>query len=91
MNLTIKDLSASTELDRAAMTAVRGGNDGNSSVNTIGQVQNVHVPVIAGAGAGSAMNTDVHVDATQDASIYTHQNNGDRFRFWAGLPMIYAL
>jgi hypothetical protein len=89
MNLTIKDLSSSIELDRAATTAVRGGSQGNADVNTIGQMQNVMVPVATLTGGGSSQNTSVDVDASQYASIYTRQNNGDRFSFLLGLPVMF--
>ena len=56
MNLTIKDLSTSTELDCEAMSAVRGGTYANSAVQSILQAQDVMVPVangsIFGAGLG---------------------------------------
>ncbi len=84
MNLTIKDLSTSIELDRAEMTTVHGGSQGNSAVSTIGQLQNVYVPTLVGSGAGSAGNVDVDVHASQDASIDTYQNNGDKFKFALG-------
>ena len=84
MNLTIKDLSTSVELDRAAMAAVHGGSQGNSAVSTIGQLQNVYVPTLVGSGAGSSGNVDVDVDASQYATIDTYQNNGDKFKFDLG-------
>jgi hypothetical protein len=85
MNLTIQDLSTSTELDRAAMTAVRGGTYANSAVQTILQAQDVMVPVANGSyfGAGSATNVDTHVDADQHASNRNYQYNGDSFGIWA--------
>ena len=81
MNLTIKDLSTSTELDREAMTTVRGGTYANSATQTIGQVQQVEVPVGNGSmfGPGSATNIDVDVDADQHASNRSYQYNGDSF------------
>jgi hypothetical protein len=85
MNLTIKDLSTSTELDRAAMTAVRGGSQGNGSVDSILQGQQVWVPVVATSGPGSAQNVFVDVDADQTASETTRQNNGDKFSLALGL------
>jgi hypothetical protein len=88
MTLTIKDLSTSTELGQAAMTAVRGGAQGNSAVSTIGQVQNVNVPVAAMSGPGSSLNNTVHVNADQHGSIHTYQNNGDRFSFLAAFPFL---
>jgi hypothetical protein len=78
MNLTIKDLSASTELDQAALTAVRGGGDnGNSAVNSVGQLMNINVPV--GVLSGGPSNTNVNVCGTQNASIYNDQIAGDSF------------
>ena len=88
MNLTIKDLSTSTELDGAAMTAVRGGTYANSAVQTILQAQDVMVPVANGSyfGPGSATNVTVGVDASQHASNRDSQHNGDFFGVW-GLPV----
>ena len=85
MNLTIKDLSSSTELDGVAMTAVRGGTYANSAVQTILQAQDVMAPVANGSyfGAGSATNVDVKVDADQHASNRGYQFNGDSFGIWA--------
>jgi hypothetical protein len=87
MNLTIKDLDIAKELSREERAAVRGGSQGNAAVSTIGQLQNVMVPVAAMTGAGSASNVDVDVDASQDATIKTYQNNGDRFNILFGLPI----
>jgi hypothetical protein len=85
--MNIKDLAVSKELTGAECAAIRGGNQGNSAVSTIGQMQNVYVPVAALTGAGSASNVDVDVDASQDATIKTYQNNGDRFSVLFGLPI----
>ena len=89
MNLTIKDLSASTELDRAAMSAVRGG-DANSAVQSILQAQDVMVPVANGSffGAGSATNINVDVDADQDAKNRSSQFNGDSLGIFLGLHRV---
>jgi hypothetical protein len=73
--MQIKDLSV--ELEAEALTAVRGGNNGNAANNTIGQVMNLSVPVAVGA-AGPA-NTNIHVDGTQTASLYNVQEAGDLF------------
>jgi hypothetical protein len=71
----IKDLSK--ELDTKAMSAVRGGDNGNSATNTIGQVQNLSVPVsVLGYGP---TNSSVHVNGTQNASIWNSQYAGDSF------------
>jgi hypothetical protein len=81
MNLTIKDLSTSIELDRAAMTGVHGGTSANSGTQAILQGQNVTVPVANGSmfGPGSATNITVDVDADQHASNSSYQYNGDSF------------
>jgi len=83
MNLTIKDLPVSTELDQAALCAIRGGADANSLVQNMLQAQSVLVPVANGAsfGAGSATNIIVDVDADQSGSQSSRQNNGDKFTF----------
>jgi hypothetical protein len=89
MNLTIKDLDIAKELSCEERAAVRGGSQGNSAVSTIGQMQNVYVPVATLSGGGSSANTSVDVDASQSASMYTAQNNGDRFKFLLGLPVMF--
>ena len=87
MNLTIKDLSTSIELDCEAMSAVRGGTFANSAVQSILQAQDVTVPVANGAyfGAGSATNIDVDVDADQHAKNRSYQYNGDSLGIFLGL------
>jgi hypothetical protein len=45
--MLIQDLSK--ELDTKTMSAVRGGDNGNSANNTIGQAMNLSVPVAVGA------------------------------------------
>ena len=87
MNLTIKDLSTSIELDRAAMTGVHGGADANSAVQSILQAQDVMVPVANGSmfGPGSATNIDVDVDADQHATNRSYQYNGDSLGIFLGL------
>ena len=74
--MLIQDLSK--ELDTQSMSAVRGGDNGNSATNTIGQVQNLSVPVAVMSYGPS--NTSVHVNGTQDASIWNDQDAGDSFR-----------
>jgi hypothetical protein len=84
MNLSIKDLSASTELDQAAMTAVRGGDNGNSSVSDILQQMGISAPSVVSYGAGSAGNTFIHVNGSQSGSVSTDQNSGDKFAAFLG-------
>jgi len=74
--MLIQDLSK--ELDTKTMSAVRGGDNGNSATNTIGQVQNISVPVAVQSYGPS--NTNVHVDGTQYATIYNDQDAGDSFK-----------
>ena len=76
----------SKELDAQAMTAVRGGDNGNSATNTIGQVLNLSAPTSVLAYGPS--NTNVHVDGTQNASIWNDQDAGDSFR--ALFPVVLA-
>jgi len=73
--MQIQDLSK--ELDTETMTAVRGGDNGNSANNTIGQVLNIAAPVAVGAGGPS--NTSVHVNGTQYGSIFNEQFGGDSY------------
>jgi len=75
--MQIENLSKEKELDTKDMTAVRGGDNGNSAVNTVGQVLNLSAPVAVGAFGPS--NTDVHVNGTQDATILNDQFGGDSF------------
>jgi hypothetical protein len=72
----------SQDLDAQTMTAVTGGDNGNSAVNTVGQIANVCVPVDV-AACGPA-NTFVDVDAKQKADVYSTQHAGDAFL--VGLP-----
>jgi len=73
--MLIKDLSK--ELDTKAMSAVRGGDNGNSATNTIGQAMNLSVPVAVQSYGPS--NTNVHVNGTQNASIWNDQYAGNSF------------
>jgi len=83
--MLIQDLSK--ELDAKTMSAVRGGDNGNSANNTIGQAMNLSVPVAVGTYGPS--NTNVHVNGTQDASIYNEQFAGDAF--FALFPVPYSV
>ena len=74
--MLIQDLSK--ELDTKCMTAVIGGDNGNAATNTIGQVLNQSVPVAVGVGGPA--NTNVHVNGTQNATIWNYQDAGDSFR-----------
>jgi hypothetical protein len=80
--IIMKIENLSKDLDAKALSAVHGGNDGNSAVNTIGQVTNLTVPV--GVLSGGPSNTNVSVDSTQRAKIWNEQFSGDSYI--AGLP-----
>jgi hypothetical protein len=73
--MLIQDLSK--ELDTKAMTAVRGGDNGNSATNTVGQEMKLSVPV--DVLAYGPANTNVRVNGTQNASIWNDQYAGDSF------------
>jgi hypothetical protein len=78
--MLIQDLSK--DLDTKAMTAVRGGDNGNSAVNTIGQVLNLSAPVCVLANGPA--NTSVSVDTLQKAKVSNDQFGGDSY--FAGFP-----
>jgi len=80
--MLIQDLSK--ELDTKSMSAVRGGDNGNSTASTILQQLGIDAPVTVGYGAGSAGNTFIHVDGTQNAGISTSQTSGDKFAAFLG-------
>jgi hypothetical protein len=80
--MLIQDLSK--ELDTKAMTAVRGGDNGDSAASSILQAMGISAPVSVGYGPGSAGNTFVHVDGTQSGDITTHQTSGDKFAAFLG-------
>jgi hypothetical protein len=84
--MLIKDLTK--ELAAEEMTAVQGGlgDRGNSVVNSIGQGLVLNAPNIVGAGAGSSVNSNSNVDATQYATETTFQNNGDTALIAFGFP-----
>jgi hypothetical protein len=73
--MKIQDLSK--DLDTKTMTAVRGGDNGNSATNTIGQALKLSVPV--GVLSGGPSNTSVHVNGTQNAQICNNQIGGDSY------------
>ena len=80
--MLIQDLSKA--LDTKSMSAVRGGDNGNSTASTILQQLGIDAPVTVGYGAGSAGNTFIHVDGTQNAGISNSQTSGDKFAAFLG-------
>jgi hypothetical protein len=77
--MQIENLSKDKELDTKDMAAVRGGDNGTSAASTILQEMGISAPVGVGYGAGSAGNTFVNVDGSQDGSVSNHQTSGDKF------------
>ena len=75
--MRIQDLSK--ELDVKAMSAVRGGDNGASAASSILQAMQINAPIAVGYGAGSAGNTFIHIDGSQDGNIDNHQTSGDKF------------
>ena len=75
--LTIKDLSVSTDLDRKAMSAVRGGNA--NQANGAAQMNVQHMFAVATVGSGIAAGGPVIVQSDntfkQDADNYSYQDN----------------
>jgi hypothetical protein len=80
--MLIKDLTK--ELDTKAMSAVRGGDNGTAATSNLLQEMGISAPVLVGYGAGSAGNTFVHVDGSQNAAISNHQTSGDKFAAFLG-------
>jgi hypothetical protein len=67
----------SKELDTKALTDVRGGDNGNSATNQIGQELNLSVPVCV-QGCGPT-NSSVNVNGSQNAQIWNSQYGSDSF------------
>ncbi|HEV8313394.1 MAG TPA: hypothetical protein VGQ23_10020 [Burkholderiaceae bacterium] len=76
MHLIIKDLSASTELDHAAMTAVRGGEQVNGGTQMTVMNQNVANAVGNGLVSGNGPISVVSdISTTQTSFQYLDQYN----------------
>jgi hypothetical protein len=73
--MLIKDLSKT--LDSKSMTAVRGGDNGNSATNAIGQKMDLSVPGLVQSLGPT--NSSVHVNGTQNAYVDNYQVAGDSF------------
>ena len=86
--LTIKDLSASLELDAKAMTAVRGGQD--NQANGTSQLNAQGMATLANVGNGSLVlgpamiQSDNTFDQTAHNTSYT--SNADLFSIGRGFP-----
>jgi hypothetical protein len=71
-------------LDSKTMKSVVGGDNGASAASNLLQAMMIDAPVVTGYGPGSAGNTFVHVNGTQNGSIANHQTSGDRFAAFLG-------
>jgi hypothetical protein len=78
-SLMIKDLSASLELDRKAMTAVRGGQDNQANGTSQANVQNMAAAANIGNGSIFAGPATIQSDNTftQDAHNTNYSANVD--------------
>jgi len=85
--LTIKDLSASLELDAKAMSAVRGGQD--NQANGLSQLNGQGMAALANVGNGSLVlgPTTIQSDNsfTQHAYNTSFASNADLFSIGRGL------
>jgi hypothetical protein len=63
---------------------VRGGDNGTSAASSILQAMGIDAPIAIGYGAGSAGNTFIHVDGSQNASISNNQTSGDKYAAFLG-------
>ena len=79
--LMIQDLSASIELDRKAMTAVRGGGDDEAIGTSQSNIQSMVAVANIGNGSGFGGPTNIQSDNTftQTASNYNTATNVDAF------------
>jgi hypothetical protein len=77
--LMIKDLSVSVELDRAAMTAVRGGQDNQANGTSQANVQNMAAAANIGNGSLILGPATIQSDNTftQDAHNTNYSSNVD--------------
>ena len=84
--LTITDLSVSTDLDRKAMSAVRGGNSDQANGVSQSNGQNMYATANVGIGIGAAGPVTVQSDNTfkQDAHNHSYQDNYKTLGF--GVP-----
>jgi hypothetical protein len=89
--LIIKDLSIAKELDRSAMSAVRGGI--GEQANSVGQSNTLAMIAPVSVGNGSAVSGPVafQVDSnpTQTASNYNTSSNDSGLKLYETLRALY--
>jgi hypothetical protein len=83
--LTIKDLCASKELDRKAMSAVRGGTDDQAIAGSQSNSQLAVVNKSVGNGSEFYGPTNIQADTTVHQDAY---NYSDNYNF-KGLELVY--
>jgi hypothetical protein len=90
-SLMIKDLSASLELDRKAMTAVRGGLDDQAIGTSQANVQNMVAAANVGNASLFAGPATIQSDNTftQNAANYNYAENASAFGLFGfgGFPV----
>jgi hypothetical protein len=83
MHLIIKDLSASSELDHAGMTAVRGGEQVNGATQMAALNQSTGNTVGNGLVSGNGPISVVSdIDTTQTSTQYLDQYNFKGLSYW---------
>ena len=89
--LTIKDLSASIELDSKAMGAVRGGN--SDQANGVAQTNAQTMAAVANVGNGSVLHgpTTIQSDNTFTQSAYNESYAANFKGISLGYPVLYTV
>jgi predicted phage gp36 major capsid-like protein len=89
--LMIKDLSASLELDRKAMTAVRGGLGDQANGTSQSNVQNMAAAANVGNGSMFGGPTTIQSDNTFTQSAYNESYAANFKGISIGFPLLRAI
>jgi len=89
--LKIKDLSTSVELDRAAMTAVRGGLGDQANGTSQSNVQNMAAAANVGNGSMFGGPTTIQSDNTFTQSAYNESYAANFKGISIGIPVLREL
>jgi hypothetical protein len=90
-SLKIKDLSTSVELDRAAMTAVRGGLGDQANGTSQSNVQNMAAAANVGNGSMFGGPTTIQSDNTFTQSAYNESYAANFKGISIGIPVLREL
>jgi hypothetical protein len=90
-SLKIKDLSTSVELDRAAMTAVRGGLGDQANGTSQSNVQNMAAAANVGNGSLFGGPTTIQSDNTFTQSAYNESYAANFKGISIGIPVLREL